>query len=79
MGTFGLWKLIVLPEDFWKIFFFPIRVLNSNMIWLPDGHKVTQVTINDKDYAKISEKVFKIKLIAEKIKEIELMIQVSAG
>jgi hypothetical protein len=47
------------------------------MIWLPGGQKVTQVTISGKDYAKISQKVNKIKLIAEKIKEIELIVQVS--
>jgi len=48
------------------------------MIWLPDGHKVTQVTITHNDYSKISEKVDKIKQIADKIKGIELMVQVSA-
>ncbi len=78
-GNVWLMEADCSPRRFLENLFFPIRVLNSNMIWLPDGHKVTQVTINDKDYAKISEKVFKIKLIAEKIKEIELMIQVSAG
>lgn len=65
------------PRKFLENLFFPIRISNSNTIWLPDGQKVTQVTITDKDYAKISQKVNKIKLIAEKIKEIELMIQVS--
>ena len=48
------------------------------MIWLPDGHKVTQVTMTPNAYSKISEKVDKIKQIAEKIKGIELMVQVSA-
>lgn len=58
--------------------FFPVRISNSNMIWLPDGHKVTQVTMTPNAYSKIFEKVDKIKQIAEKIKGIELMVQVSA-
>ncbi len=65
------------PRKFLENLFFPIRISNSNMIWLPGGQKVTQVTISHKDYAKISQKINKIKLIAEKIKEIELMVQVS--
>jgi hypothetical protein len=65
------------PRRFLDNLFFPIRISNSNMIWLPDGHKVTQVTITHNDYSKISEKVDKIKQIADKIKGIELMVQVS--
>jgi len=65
------------PRKFLENLFFPIRISNSNMIWLPGGQKVTQVTISGKDYVKIAQKVNKIKLIAEKIKEIELMVQIS--
>ena len=65
------------PRKFLEDLFFPIRISNSNMIWLPGGQKVTQVTISDSDYAKISQKIDKIKLIAEKTREIELMVQVS--
>jgi hypothetical protein len=64
------------PRKFLENLFFPIRIGNSNMIWLPDGHKVTQVTVTNKDYSKISEKVDKIKRIAEEIKEIELLVQI---
>ena len=76
-GKFWIMEADSPPRKFLENLFFPIRISNSNMIWLPGGQKVTQVTISGNDYAKISQKVNKIKLIAEKIKEIELMVQVS--
>lgn len=66
------------PRKFLDNLFFPIRILNSNMIWLPDGHKVTQVTLSAEDYPIVLDKIHKIKQIANEIKNIELMIQVSA-
>ena len=64
------------PRKFLENLFFPIRIGNSNMIWLPDGHKVTQVTVAKKDFTRISEKVEKIRHIAEEIKDIELLVEV---
>lgn len=65
------------PRKFLENLFFPIRIGNSNLIWLPDGHKVTQVTVSKKEYAMISEKVEKIRRIAQETKDIELLVQVS--
>jgi hypothetical protein len=64
------------PRKFLENLFFPIRIGNSNMIWLPDGHKVTQVTVARKDFTRVSEKVEKIRRIAEEIKDIELLVEV---
>src|ERR687886_1639717 len=54
--------------------FFPITVLAVNVIWLPDGSKLTKVIISASD--KIEEsKIEKIKQIARKIRNIELLVE----
>ncbi len=57
--------------------FFPIRILKTNMIWLPDGNKVTQVTIEGKDYEKFISIIEKIKKIVNVIRNIELVVEIS--
>ena len=64
------------PRKFLENLFFPIRIGNSNLIWLPDGHKVTQITVSKIEYGRISEKVDKITRIAQEIRDIELLVQV---
>ena len=49
--------------------FFPIRILKSNMIWLPDGNQVTQVTIESKDYEKFISIIEKIKRIVNAVRK----------
>lgn len=57
--------------------FFPIRILKTNMIWLPDGNQVTQVTIGSKDYEKSFNLIEKIKKIVNVIRNIELVVEIS--
>ncbi len=57
--------------------FFPIRILKTNMIWLPDGNRVTQVTIESKDYEKFISIIEKIKKIVNVIRNIELVVEIS--
>jgi len=57
--------------------FFPIRLLKTNMIWLPDGNQVTQVTIESKDYEKFISIIEKIKRIVNAIRKIELVVEIA--
>jgi hypothetical protein len=57
--------------------FFPIRILKTNMIWLPDGNQVTQVTIESKDYEKFSSIIEKVKMIINVVRNIELVVEIS--
>ena len=57
--------------------FFPIRILKTNMIWLPDGNQVTQVTIESKDYEKFISIIEKIKRIVNAIRKIELVVEIA--
>ncbi len=57
--------------------FFPIRILKTNMIWLPDGNQVTQVTIESKDYEKFFSIIEKIKKIVNVVRNIELVVEIS--
>lgn len=57
--------------------FFPIRILKTNMIWLPDGNQVTQVTIESKDYEKFFSIIEKVKKIVNVIRNIELVVEIS--
>jgi hypothetical protein len=57
--------------------FFPIRILKTNMIWLPDGNQVTQVTIESKDYEKFFSKIEKVKKIVNVVRNIELAVEIS--
>jgi transcription antitermination factor NusA-like protein len=54
--------------------FFPIRVLAVNVIWLPDGNKLTKVIISASNKSEVS-KIEKIKQIAKKIRNIELLVE----
>jgi hypothetical protein len=57
--------------------FFPIRILKTNMIWLPDGNQVTQVTLESKDYEKFISIIEKIKRIVNAVRKIELVIEIA--
>ena len=57
--------------------FFPIRILKTNMIWLPDGNQVMQVTIESKDYEKFSSIIEKVKKIVNVVRNIELVVEIS--
>jgi transcription antitermination factor NusA-like protein len=57
--------------------FFPVRILKTNMVWLPDGNQVTQVTIESKDYEKSFNLIEKIKKIVNVVRKIELVVEIS--
>ncbi len=57
--------------------FYPIRILKTNMIWLPDGNQVTQVTIESKDYEKFISIIEKIKRIVNAVRKIELVVEIA--
>ncbi|MER5176500.1 MAG: transcription elongation factor NusA [Candidatus Nitrosocosmicus sp.] len=54
--------------------FYPVRIDNINLIWLPDGHKLTRVVL-DKKTNNIKEKTLEdIQKISLSIRKIELVI-----
>lgn len=56
--------------------FFPLRVLTVNLIWLPDGNKLTRVIIAGKSNNSESKTIIeKIKKIAKEIRNIELLVE----
>jgi transcription antitermination factor NusA-like protein len=57
--------------------FFPVRILKTNIIWLPDGNQVTQVTIESKDYENSFNLIEKIKKIVDVVRKIELVVEIS--
>jgi transcription antitermination factor NusA-like protein len=64
-------------RKFLENLFFPVRILKTNMIWLPDGNQVTQVTIESKDYEKFISMIEKIKRIVNAIRKIELVVEIA--
>ena len=64
-------------RKFLENLFFPIRILKTNMIWLPDGNQVTQVTIEGKDYEKFFNIIEKIKKIVNEIRKVELVVEIA--
>ncbi len=55
--------------------FFPTRVLNINLIWLPDGNKVTKIIVEENDGARSQLDSKKIQKIAKQVKNMELVIE----
>ena len=64
-------------RKFLENLFFPIRILKTNMIWLPDGNQVTQVTIESKDYEKFFSIIEKIKKIVNALRNVELVVEIA--
>ncbi len=54
--------------------FYPARINNINLIWLPDGNKLTRVVIDKKINNITNNKIDIIKKISLTIKKIELVI-----
>jgi hypothetical protein len=57
--------------------FFPIKVLTVNLIWLPDGNKLTRVVVDGKsdNFFESKTTIEKIKKIAKEIRNIELLVE----
>ena len=56
--------------------FFPAKVLTVNLIWLPDGNKLTKAIVTDGNPSELESNVEKIKKIAKEIRNIELLVEV---
>jgi transcription antitermination factor NusA-like protein len=54
---------------------YPGRVLSVNLVWLPDGKKLTRVILGAKDKSNSRDDIPKIQRIAKKIKDIELLVE----
>ena len=57
--------------------FFPTKVLAVNILWLPDGSKLTKVIISASDKIERQQypNIEKVKQIAKKIRNIELLVE----
>jgi transcription antitermination factor NusA-like protein len=62
---------------FMENLFYPRRVLNMNLIWLPDGNKLTRVVVNQESVKRPSMllDVEKIRKVAKAVKKIELIVE----
>jgi len=62
---------------FMENLFYPRRVLNMNLIWLPDGNKLTRVVVNQESVKRSSMllDVEKIRKVAKTVKKIELIVE----
>jgi transcription antitermination factor NusA-like protein len=62
---------------FMENLFYPRRVLNMNLIWLPDGNKLTRVVVNQESVKRLSMPldVEKIMKVAKAVKKIELIVE----
>jgi len=57
--------------------FFPTKVLAVNILWLPDGSKLTKIIISTSDKIELQQhpNIEKIKQIAKNIRNIELLVE----
>lgn len=62
---------------FMENLFYPLRVLNMNLIWLPDGNKLTRLIVNQESVKRSSMPVDveKIRKVAKAVKKIELIVE----
>jgi transcription antitermination factor NusA-like protein len=54
---------------------FPVNVLAVNMIWLPDGSKLTKAMISTSNKFGLQPNIEKIRQIAREIRNIELLVE----
>ena len=54
---------------------YPRRVLSVNLIWLPDGNKLTRAILDSNRTSDLGNDLYKIQRIAKKIKDIELLVE----
>jgi len=56
--------------------FYPVRILTVNVVWLPDGSKLTKVIIPSRRGEKLPLDVEKIKNVAKAVRGIDLLVEV---
>jgi transcription antitermination factor NusA-like protein len=78
-GEFGskVWFVEAEATDkrFIENLFFPAKVLTVNLVWLPDGNKLTKVIITGGNHSELEFNIEKIKKIAKEIRNIELLVE----
>ena len=55
--------------------FFPVKVLAVNMLWLPDGHKLTKVIISASDKIEAQQRYPNIEKVKQIARHIELLVE----
>lgn len=62
---------------FMENLFYPRRILNMNLIWLPDGNKLTRVVVSrdSENGSGFSLDVEKIRKVAREVKKIDLIVE----
>jgi transcription antitermination factor NusA-like protein len=55
--------------------FFPAKILTVNLIWLPDGNKLTKVMVAPRNNFEWPMNIEKIKKIANEVRNIELLVE----
>lgn len=55
--------------------FYPIRILTVNIVWLPDGSKLTKVIIPGRKSERLVAELELLKKVVKEVKGIELMVE----
>jgi transcription antitermination factor NusA-like protein len=55
---------------------YPARVITVNLIWLPDGSKLTKVIVSTLNIQELQRNTEKIKRIAKEIRDLELLLEI---
>jgi transcription antitermination factor NusA-like protein len=61
-------------KRFLENLFFPVRILTINLIWLPDGNKLTKVIVAPHDMRSSNIDVEGIQKITKRVRNIELLV-----
>jgi transcription antitermination factor NusA-like protein len=61
-------------KRFLENLFFPVRIITINLIWLPDGNKLTKVILAAQDMRASNINVEQIQKITKKVRNIELLV-----
>jgi transcription antitermination factor NusA-like protein len=64
-------------KRFMENLFYPLRILNMNLIWLPDGNKLTRVIVSQESVNRSSFPLDleKIRKVAKAVKKIDLITE----
>lgn len=55
--------------------FFPAKIISINLIWLPDGNKLTKVIVEERQDPRYGADIKKIQKIAKAVRNMELIIE----
>ena len=55
--------------------FYPVKILTVNVVWLPDGSKLTKVIVPGKKTKRFPLNLNKVKNVVKAIKGIELLVE----